>query len=296
MACATLTTSELTAVVGDNEAHGEHRAGYNGVWSLTSVHAPASCFVPAYAGLNLEHFMDELFATQDGVEFFEPRRLPMRLERVEATAVRLSHEPSPHTGVASSTEFRVVEPHALDLTFRARLTRPPRAGRQFGFFWASYMHVPDAPGLHFRDPDGWLCALAPDRHGAGGANTVCHASVATPTFGSPARTYRPDTMAHAFSHRRFGPPLMWGRPGDGAMLYLQMFDPAPQVRLTMSPSGGGRDETRRALNPAWDWQLVIDEAQAGVEYRLRSRLVYKRYAGLREIDDLYRDWLAQTTT
>ena len=101
----TLKTRELSVVVGDNEAGSPdcptHLAGYNGIWSLASIHAPQNCFVPSYAGLNLEHFMDDLFMTDEGGDIFEPRRIPMRLKRLSDTAVRLSHEPGPLTAVES---------------------------------------------------------------------------------------------------------------------------------------------------------------------------------------------------
>ena len=62
-----LKTEELAVLIGDNEPgqgdHMAHRAGYNGVWSLTSIYAPDNCYVPSVAGLNLEHCMDGLFMT-----------------------------------------------------------------------------------------------------------------------------------------------------------------------------------------------------------------------------------------
>ncbi len=117
MAFETLTTSELSVVVGDNEpgsgAYSVHRAGYNGVWSLTSTHAPETCFSPAVAGLNLEHLMDDLFITDEGGEIFEPRVHPMQLKRTADNAVRLSQESSPLTGVSSETVITVREPFSL---------------------------------------------------------------------------------------------------------------------------------------------------------------------------------------
>src|SRR6516162_3966266 len=54
----TFQAGDLTAVIGDNAASGAHRAGYNGVWSLTHRTAQANLFVPAVASLNLEHIFD----------------------------------------------------------------------------------------------------------------------------------------------------------------------------------------------------------------------------------------------
>jgi hypothetical protein len=290
-----LEGGDLSVVVGDNEA-GEgdlsvHRAGYNGVWSLTSRHCPQNCFVSSSGGLNLEHLMDDLFMTEEGGDIFEPRHLPMTLTQVSAAAATLTHAPSPLTGIASETRFALVAPHAVDMTFRATLHRPPRAGRRFGFFWASYLHAPDSPSLCFVDATGLWSGLNPDEHGNTGGNTVCHESAAEPFFGDRARQYRAGSLTHSASVRRFSRPLMYGRPGDGAMLFLLMFDQAERVRLCMSPSGGGIDRDKRAYNPAWDFQYVVDDPEVGAEYGLGCRLVYKPYVSRDEVEALYAEWI-----
>ena len=296
MAHETLRTEELTVVVGDNEdgtgEHSHHRAGYNGVWLLTSVHAPDNCFVPSVSGLNLEHLMDELFMTEEGGEIFEPRQHPMQLERLSDTSVRLLQETSPLTGVSSSTTFTVREPHAIDMTFEATLTKPPRAGKAFGFFWASYINAPDSPALQFVDPDGIWCCLNPDGHGDDSGNTVCHAGVDA-IWGNPRQEYNKHSLTHSFSQRRFDQPLMFGRPGDGSMLYAQMFDQQQPVRLCMSPSGGGLNKERRLRNPAWDFQYIIDEATVGTQCSLRTRVVYKPFIHRDEVEQLYGQWLEE---
>jgi len=292
MAYETLSTEELSVVVGDNEQgageHAGHRAGYNGVWSLTSVHASDNCFVPAVAGLNLEHLMDDLFMTEEGGEIFEPRQHPMTLERISATSARLFQDTSPMTGVSSITTFTVSEPHVIDMSFQATLTRPPRAGNSFGFFWASYMNAPESPALQFLNPDGIWCSLSPDGHGDDSGNTVCHVS-ADATWGDSGRSY-PGSLAHSFSKCRYDTPVMFGRPGDGAMMYLQMFDQRQPVRLCMSPSGGGRNDEKRLLNPAWDFQYIIDDASAGTQCSLHTRVVYKPFIERGEIEQLYGQW------
>jgi len=293
----TLESNELQVVIGNNEpGQGEfavHRAGYNGVWSLTSVHAPQNCYVPIYAGLNLEHFMDDLFMTDEGGDIFEPRHLPMDVEQIAPNAVKLSHATSPLTGVQSETIFQLGPVNTIDLFYRAMLLQSPRAGQRFGFFWASYINTPDFPGLCFKDGEGiwnWLC---PDQHGQYGGNTVCHVSVDNPTFGDPARQYQPHSLTHSFSRRRYDPALMFGRPGDGSMLYLQMFDQQTPVRLCMSPVGGGLDEDKHLYSPAWDWQYIIEQPTVGTAYRLHSRVIYKPYVDRDEVDRLYAAWTAE---
>lgn len=290
-----LKTEELAVLIGDNEpGEGDqvaHRAGYNGVWSLTSVHAPDNCYVPSVAGLNLEHYMDGLFMTAAGGDIFEPRSQPMRVEHLADNAARLVQDRSPLTGVESATVFTVQEPHYIDMCFKAKLLQTPRLGRRFGFFWASYMNAPEVPALQFIDAEGLWASLSPDAHGRDGGNTVCHVSVETPTFGETGRQYNAHSLAHSFSARRYDLPLMFGRPGDGSMLYLQMFDQSAPVRLCMSPSGGGVNREQRLYNPAWDFQYVVEEADVGTEFAMRSRVVYKPYAGRDEITELYAQWM-----
>lgn len=45
----TLTIGELTAIIGDNSANGQHGSGYNGVWRLRHSAGNRSLFVPDYA-------------------------------------------------------------------------------------------------------------------------------------------------------------------------------------------------------------------------------------------------------
>jgi len=140
----TLTAGELTVVVGDNEAGaGElasHREGYNGLWSLRSVHEERNCYVPAFAGLNLEHFMDDLFMTDQGGDMYEPRRIPMRLERLGETAARQSENARAKTEIVARFIFRSLgksplskKPKAVSAPLASRLKRastpPPRRVR-----------------------------------------------------------------------------------------------------------------------------------------------------------------------
>src|SRR5215217_7363821 len=74
-----VTIGDLTAVIGDNDAKGEHRAGYNGLWSLTHKTEPTNVFVPTVAGMNFEHVFDGETLDPPGKSelFFEPRNAKM---------------------------------------------------------------------------------------------------------------------------------------------------------------------------------------------------------------------------
>ena len=145
---ATLKAGDLTAVIGDNSAEGAHRAGYNGVWSLRHSAAQRSVFVPAVAGLNLEHIVtgEKL---EDGDIFFEPRRAPMRCRQLGESEAELHQPPTPTFQVESWTRFRLVAPHYLDLSFRCVAHQPVFPRGYLALFWASYMNAPADKSMYF---------------------------------------------------------------------------------------------------------------------------------------------------
>ena len=75
MAHDTFQAGDLTAVIGDNAAAGAHRAGYNGVWSLTHRTEPTNLFVPAVAGLNLGEVGAQEFGDASTVLIRLPRNV-----------------------------------------------------------------------------------------------------------------------------------------------------------------------------------------------------------------------------
>jgi hypothetical protein len=107
----------LTTIVGDNSADGEHRAGYNGVWDLRHAAGSRSVFVPAVAGLNLEHIVTGEHL-DDTKTFFEPRNAPMSLRQISDMEAELHQPPTPTFHLESWTRFRVIAPHYLDMSFR----------------------------------------------------------------------------------------------------------------------------------------------------------------------------------
>src|SRR5262245_29028588 len=125
MTHATFQTGDITAIIGDNSAHGEHRAGYNGVWSLTHKSESTNLFVPTVAGLNFEHIFDGDKRDAGGSRkiFFEPRNVPMAFHQRSDTEADLHQEPTPTFHLESWTSFRLVAPHYVDMSFRFKPTQ-----------------------------------------------------------------------------------------------------------------------------------------------------------------------------
>src|SRR5580765_3899304 len=117
MSHESIKAGDLTAVIGDNAEFGAHRAGYNGIWSLTHARRPGSPFVPAVAGWNLEHIFDGHINGNNKV-FFEPRNALMELRRLDASAIELHQPQTPTFHLESWSTFRLMPPDYVDFSFR----------------------------------------------------------------------------------------------------------------------------------------------------------------------------------
>ncbi len=136
----TLESGNIKATFIDNSAFApNHREGYNGIAELYHHDQDSSLFVPAFAGFNLEH----IFSGDSLEQFFEPRVNPMSLHKKNETEVLLYQKSTPVSGVESLTEFKLVPPHYVDITFRCILHNIDYFKYGYaGFFWASYINKP----------------------------------------------------------------------------------------------------------------------------------------------------------
>ncbi len=284
MASDTFSAGDLTAVIGDNAASGEHRAGYNGLWSLTHKADKANLFVPAVAGLNFEHIFDGE-TVDPGSEtkiFFEPRNAEMTFKKLAATAAELHQPPTPTFHLESWTTFKLVEPHYVDFAFRFRATQHVFRRDYIGLFWASYMNAPDDKSMYFRGKENWLQHCTPTHNTL---STVLHVDDQVElTF---RRDHR-DCLYKNFSPLVFSQPFFYGNVRD--MTVIVMFDRADGIRLTHSPSGGGFDKERETTHPAWDFQYIRPKYEVNVEYGFRGRLAYRPRCTRADILREYLNW------
>ena len=75
---------------------------------------------------------------------------------------------------------------------------------------------------------------------------------------------------------RYREPWYYGVNGDVAL--VQMFRPDDRVRLTQSPSGGGKG------NPAWDFQYILPDYEVGKCYRMVMRAKLLRFTSAEQIE------------
>jgi hypothetical protein len=286
MAHDTFQTGDLTATIGDNQAHGEHRAGYNGIHSLTHKNEAANLFVPTVAGLNLEHIMDgdqELRDVGGGRKvFFEPRNSPMTFRKLSESEAELHQEPTPTFQLESWTRLKLIAPHYIDFTFRCKPTQHVFKHGWIGLFWASYVNAPDDKSMYFRGGKQWQQLCTP-RHN--NQSTVLYKNDPfemkfTPGLG--------DALFKNLSPLTYDEPFFYGL--FRKQLFLLMFDRNAGIRFTHSPSGGGGNTALETSNPAWDFQFIIPEYDVLQEYSFRARVVYRERCDRAEVLREVAEW------
>jgi hypothetical protein len=284
MAHGTFSAGALKAVIGDNSAAGTHRAGYNGVWKLVHKTEAANLFVPAVAGLNLEHIFDGDKHDTDNSRkiFFEPRHAPMKLKKISAAEAELHQPPTPTFHLESWTRFKLSAPHYLDMTFRCQATQHAFAHGYIGLFWASYINAPEDKSIYFRQGGLWQ-QLCTQRHND--ESTVRHKDDKIQLKFSAGLG---DALYKNLSPLHFADPFYYGV--FRKHIYILMFDRVSGVRFTHSPSGGGVAKEVQTTNPAWDFQYLIPQYEVKKEYRFRARVAYRERCSRAEVLREYENW------
>lgn len=271
---------DLEIVIGDNSADGDHSGGYNGIWSLRHRSCDRNLFVPAYAGFNLEHYFNGETEFLNNEVFFQPRRHPMKFEKLNPAQAELRQEPVPHFFVESRTRFTLREPHYVDVEFSCSPVQHAHPNGWFGCFWASYLNAPADKSAYFRGgwrkgDDLWM-QLCTQRHND--ESTVSH-------FDDDLRLHflegSRDALFKNHSPMSYGPPFFYGCFED--LVFLVLFDRFDGIRFAHSPSGGGVNREQKTTNPAWDFQYIVPKYEVLKRYGFRARLVLRPRCSREEI-------------
>ena len=276
----TLQRGGVTAIIVDNSAIDlpelpGHRAGYNGVASLTHASRPDNLFVPSIAGLNFEHIHD---GTLVGLkEKFEPRRFPMQLRVVDEHTVEVYQPPTGNWKLESCGRYELLDDGTIEYTFECI----PRAGGYrhgyIGLFWASYIHQPEDKAIHFRGrpaetpgPIRWIKGVTP-KHGVDSTHPPADYPHKIPVDDDFPLTLvgHPSQYVHTDS---------WYYGVSQSMALVMMFRPRDQIWLAQSPSGGGNG------NPAWDFQWFIPDYKVGEAYGFKMRAAYLPFKSREQIE------------
>jgi hypothetical protein len=274
----------------------------SGVASLINVRdAPGfDAFDPdgrgASAGLNFEHIIS---GHSNSNNKFTPRSGPYTLEPLpHAAGARLVRRATDDPWrVASTLEYRVVEPHAIDFEFRCTPYQAELFGRRGSviFFFADYMNDVSDVALHFRGipqaggQETWIAADAPPGHrdwNSGG--TYRHRDAPRVEYDAKSE-FRLNSWSYDWP--RYVEPFYFGRAAHGMMLML-MFDraysPEDEIRFSLF-----KFKLPRHPRPAWDFQYVVHKVTSGRAYGFRGRLIWKKFVSAEDCRDEYRKWSAR---
>ena len=287
----TFSVGDLQVTIGDNESDPPgvewrykqpfpneeaivHMPGYNGLWSLSSVHRPQNLFMPRVAGLNYEFIFDgEL---QDDLRrfSFHPRSCPIEFAVVDDRTVRMHQPPTAYRGVESWWEFQVHAPYYIDLSFQSSPTKPFPYG-WFAVFWANYITSPTDPWMRFVTPDGKLT----ERPRQSGPHTI------VPT-GSRELVTRPDWKEG------------WLRRDDFTFTepYFVGIQEHMMYQVMVHTDGLLGFASPRPLrwppeNQPWDFHVTFFDVQPGERYGFKARVVYAPWEGEEQPRQEHQKWL-----
>lgn len=293
--CTEIRVGELTAVIGDNDSdppglpHGytvspddpvRHRPGYNGLWSLESVHRPGNLFIPNAAGMNYEFIMDgHVGAPQldNRALEFEARSAPITFKQIDDRTVHLHQPPTPFWGLESWSEFVVREPYYIDLTFEFAPTRKTWHYNWLSVFWASYIYGPQWQ-------ESWMYIVDEDGHPVHLLDVDAKSIIRT---GDPLELEITDGWGERIlsdGKVRCSQPYCWGV--HEGMLYMMMVHTSHRLGFW---NGSWREDGKWDA-VAWDIHYTVFDPQINQRYGMRARTVYTKYEGFEQVEREYRQW------
>lgn len=267
----------------DNDTIPGHRSGYSGIASLKHLQQPFNFFVPSFAGLNFEHIHDGTIHDRDVL--FEPRMSPMELRVVDEWTVELYQQPTPNWHLESCHRYRILEDGTIEVTFECIPRRDVFEHGFVGLFWASYVHQPGELELHLRGHEHFQNGMPVDEVHWIKCHSPEHGINSTHLLKNDNRSFEHDmqfplSLVFNQSAIRVAEPWCFGvsRRGEVPMALVMMFRERDQIRITQSPSGGGKG------NPAWDFQYFIPQYEVDKRYQFVMRVLLVPYESHAQIE------------
>jgi hypothetical protein len=174
----------------------------------------------------------------------------------------------------------------------------PRDAARFGargfgvFFFANYMNDVEDPALHFRGidrpggPEQWIRADAPRTHPDHNGGGTYGSAASEPLRYDDDHNFKLNLWS--YDYPRFTQPFYFGRAANG-MVFILMFDrtctETEAIRFSLF-----KFKLPKRPRPAWDFQYVIRDVEAGRRYGFKGRLVWKPWVSAEDCRKAYEAW------
>lgn len=247
-------------------------------------------------GLNFEHIMNGS-AKDANICMFTPRKDSCFLFQVSDSSALIIHKAKESSwNMDSEMKYTLTGKNYIDLDFKVTLREDKFPLGYVGFMWASYINNAVDRRLYFwgmeKNSKTWV---------AFGENTKTGFETGTVAFfNTDSLVYEKDTKTLNLiedKNKKFILPFYYGLVNgcrgeckNDTMVYIMMFDQTGPIRFAMwnfFRTGDGKADTH---SPAWDWQYVIRSPQLNKEYGYSARIVYKPYAGRKDVLKEYEAW------
>lgn len=296
---AELASGKIEGRLLDNEAN-EDRQG-SGFNPLLHADFPGeNVFRGDGVGLNFEHIFNGVAADRNR-SMFTPRKDPCAIDRISGAAATLRW-PAEGSAWGMECEMRYAfnGEQCVDIEFRCTPTRADFPLGYVALMWASYMNHARDRKIHFYgrngETEGWV-TFGEDTSDGFETGTVSQ-------FGTPDLPYEAGAETlNIIEHpaKKFLLPCYYGLlDGDGdpateddTMAYIMMFDQGTPIRFAMwnfIRNAAGEPDPH---SPAWDWQFVIHNPQAGKSYGYRARVMIKPFVDAEDVRLEYDRWASR---
>lgn len=291
-----LVEGNLKAVVRDNSESPKVLSGLDSLVHLAEA-PDFDAFDPdssgASAGLNFEHIIS---GHENSNNAFTPRKgkfsFAKRDDAKSLTLVR-KREDDPWS-MSSTLKYTLKAPHYVDMEFRC----VPHDAKLFGkrgyaiLFFANYMNDVENVALNFRgieragQAETWISADALPGHADWNQGGTWRSSAAKGMEYDDDVKFRLNTWS--YDYPRFTKPFYFGRAAKGMslmMMFDRMFSDRDEIRFSQF-----KFKLKRFPRPAWDFQYVIRNIQADMEYGFHARLVWKKFVSPEDCLQEYDNW------
>ncbi|MBV7333381.1 hypothetical protein KFU94_35125 [Chloroflexi bacterium TSY] len=236
----------------------------------------------------LEHYIGIPMNSDDYIEY-EPCYSPKHLECISTDSCTLRYEPASCSQIDCAITYRAAAPHYVDIDVCMKTHRPEWPLNHVALFFATIVKAPIYAGIT-------LLGTGMDVEVKGGNPWIHFNGLAT----QGGRTVHPIGLEHPELPRPTSPPEAYYYD-DSSVRFTEPFFYATvdQMVLAVMFRPENKNDVRFVVNPlapafggpAWDFFWSIQAPQAGKEYRLSARSLFKPFVGADDILSEYEQFV-----